>query len=213
MRIYADRIQVERGEAWTYDVYFQNRDGSPYIVSSEMQNPQILVTVASSKYTQNGRYIANFWNDVAQAYPRFYSTEPTVIVDTSATSINNLQSPAKYGVTLPTDKTSVTYENFSVYAWTDNDGETHYLQWLGSAVSGEYVEYSFHFVQHFPTDITNDWIEQSYVFGIKLLGGVENPDYDPNNLESRPLLTAEGVQVLVAPMQLIVTSNIAGSIL
>ena len=29
MRVYADRIQVERGEEWTYDVYFQNRDGSP----------------------------------------------------------------------------------------------------------------------------------------------------------------------------------------
>lgn len=213
MRIYADRIQVERGEAWTYDVYFQNRDGSPYIVSSEMQNPQILVTVASSKYTQNGRYIANFWNDVAQAYPRFYSTEPTVIVDTSATSINNLQSPKDAGVVLPTKPVELDYDTYSIYAWTDNDGVTHYLHWVGTADLGVYEEYSFHFVQHFPTDITNDWIEQSYVFGIKLVGGVENPDYDPNNLESRPLLTAEGVQVLVAPMQLVVTSNIAGSIL
>lgn len=211
MRIYADRIQVERGEAWTYDVYFQNRDGSPYIVSSEMQNPQILVTVASSKYTQNGRYIANFWNDVAQAYPRFYSTEPTVIVDTQATSISSLKAPSEYGVVIPEGQ---TYGTFSVYAWTDNDGETHYLQWYWDKVTlWQYREYSFHFVQHFPTDITNDWIEQSYVFGIKLVGGVENPDYDPNNLESRPLLTAEGVQILVAPMQLIVTSNIAGSIL
>lgn len=211
MRVYADRIQVERGEAWTYDVYFQNRDGSPYIVSSELQNPQILVTVASSKYTQNGRYIANFWNDVAQAYPRFYSTEPTVIVDTSATSISNLYSPYKYGVVLPEGQ---TYGTFSVYAWTDNDGETHYLQWCRDPVAlWQYKEYSFHFVQHFPTEITNEWIEQTYVFGIKLVGGIVNPDYDPNNLESRPLLTAEGVQVLVAPMQLIVTSNIAGSIL
>lgn len=211
MRIYADRIQVERGEAWTYDVYFQNRDGSPYIVSSELQNPQILVTVASSKYTQNGRYIANFWNDVSQAYPRFYSTEPTVIVDTSATSISNLKPPSEYGVVLPDGQ---TYGTFSIYAWTDNDGETHYLQWFWDPVTlWQYKEYSFHFVQQFPTEITNEWIEQSYVFGIKLVGGIVNPDYDPNNLESRPLLTAEGVQVLVAPMQLIVTSNIAGSIL
>lgn len=210
MRIYADRIQVERGEDWTYDVYFQNRDRSPYIVSSKLQNAQILVTVASSKYTQNGRYIANFWNEVAQGHPTFYSTEPTVIVDTSATSISNLKSPKNAGVTLPAGQ---DYDTFSVYAWTDNDGETHYLHWIGTADLGVYEEYSFHFVQQFPTEITNEWIEQSYVFGIKLVGGIENPDYDPNNLESRPLLTAEGVQVLVAPMQLIVTSNIAGSIL
>ena len=52
MRVYADRIQVERGEEWTYDVYFQNRDGSPYIVSNQLTNPYILVTIASSKYTQ-----------------------------------------------------------------------------------------------------------------------------------------------------------------
>lgn len=206
MKTYADRIQVERGEAWTYDVYFQNRDGSPFVVSSELQNAQILVTVASSKYTQDGRYIANFWCDVASAFPTFYSTQTTTIVDATATSISTLKSPADAGVILPDWQ---AYETYSVYAWTDSDDVTHYLRWSDN----KYHEYSFHFVQQFPTEITNEWIEQSYVFGIKLLGGLANEDYDPNDMTSRPLLTTEGVQVLVAPMQLIVTSNIAGSLL
>lgn len=216
MRVYADRIQVERGEEWTYDVYFQNRDGSPYIVSNRLNNPYILVTIASSKYTQNGRYIANFWSKVTGTYPTFYSTQPTVIVDKTATSIANLKSPDDYGVDLP-DGSGETYATYSVYQWTDPNGETHYLQWWKNPdspneVQWEYKEYSFHFVITFPTDITNTWIEQNYVFGVKLVGGTENEQYNPEVDGSRPIVTFDGVQVLVAPMQLIVTSNIAGSL-
>ena len=212
MRVYADRIQVERGEEWTYDVYFQNRDGSPYIVSNKLTNPYILVTIASSKYTQNGRYIANFWSKVTDTYPTFYSTQPTEIVADVAT-ISDLGSPDDYGVDLP-DGSGETYATYSVYKWTDKNGETHYLQWYKNvdADKWEYKEYSFHFVIAFPTGITNEWIEQNYVFGVKLVGGTTNEDYNPEVDGSRPIVVTDGVQVLVAPMQLIVTSNIAGSL-
>ena len=64
----------------------------------------------------------------------------------------------------------------------------------------------------FPTDITNQWIEQNYVFGVKLVAGIANADYNPEVDGSRPIATFDGVQVLGAPMQLSVTSNIAGSL-
>lgn len=225
MRVYADRIQVERGEEWTYDVYFQNRDGSPYIVSEKLTNPYILVTIASSKYTQNGRYIANFWSKVIGTYPTFYSTQPTVIVDKNANTISEINAPDKLGITLPDvfliDGVPVdnAYTMFSVYEWTDKNDEKHYF-WCtdyktdsnGNVTAWTYEEYSFHFVITFPTDITNTWIEQNYVFGVKLVGGTKNKEYDPNEESSRPIVTFDGVQVLVAPMQLIVTSNIAGSL-
>lgn len=205
MRIYADRIQVERGEEWTYDVYFQNRDGSPYIVSSKLSNPQILVTIASSKYTQNGRYIANFWNDVSEAYPTFYNTTPIELVGaTMPTPEQGLSADIQADIVAK----GCTYSNYCVYKWVDSEGTAYYKRWTGTA----YEDYLLHFVITFPTDITLEWIEQSYVFGIKLVGGTKNDDYDPDIEGSRPIINYDGVQVLVAPMQLVVTSNINGSL-
>lgn len=205
MRVYADRIQVERGEEWTYDVYFQNRDGSPYIVSNKLTNPYILVTIASSKYTQNGRYIANFWNDVTEAYHTFYCTQPIELTGSTMPTPENGLSPEIQADVVAKNQTFSTY---AVYKWVDANGVAHYKRWTGTA----YEDYDFHFVMTFPTDITNQWIEQNYVFGIKLVAGTKNAEYDPEVDGSRPIVTFDGVQVLVAPMQLIVTSNIAGSL-
>lgn len=206
MRVYADRIQVERGESWSYDVYFQNRDGSPFIVSSQLQNAYILVTVASSKYTQNGRYIANFWNKVSDGHPTFYSTQVFELTgETMPTPENGLSPEIQADIAAK----GCTFSNYCVYKWVDANGVAQYKRWTGTA----YEDYDFHFVITFPTDITLEWIEQNYVFGIKLLSGVENPDYDPDIEGSRPIINYDGVQVLVAPMQLIVTSNISGSLL
>ena len=207
MRVYADRIQVERGEEWTYDVYFQNRDGSPYIVSNQLTNPYILVTIASSKYTQNGRYIANFWNSVTEAYKTFYCTQPIELTgSTMPTPVNGLSREIQDDITAKNQ----TYSTYAVYKWVDPNGVAQYKYW--NEETAAYEDYDFHFVMTFPTDITNEWIEQNYVFGVKLVGGIANADYNPEVDGSRPIVTFDGVQVLVAPMQLIVTSNIAGSL-
>ena len=205
MRVYADRIQVERGEEWTYDVYFQNRDGSPYIVSNQLTNPYILVTIASSKYTQNGRYIANFWNSVTEAYHTFYCTQPIELSGSTMPTPENGLSPE---IIQDIQAKNQTYSTYAVYKWVDTNGVAQYKYWNGTA----YEDYDFHFVMTFPTDITNQWIEQNYVFGVKLVAGIANADYNPEVDGSRPIATFDGVQVLVAPMQLIVTSNIAGSL-
>ena len=207
MRVYADRIQVERGEEWTYDVYFQNRDGSPYIVSNQLTNPYILVTIASSKYTQNGRYIANFWNNVTEAYKTFYCTQPIELTGaTMPTPENGLSREIQDDITAKNQ----TYSTYAVYKWVDPNGVAQYKYWNEDTAA--YEDYDFHLVMTFPTDITNEWIEQNYVFGVKLVGGIANADYNPEVDGSRPIATFDGVQVLVAPMQLIVTSNIAGSL-
>ena len=205
MRVYADRIQVERGEEWTYDVYFQNRDGSPYIVSNQLTNPYILVTIASSKYTQNGRYIANFWNSVTEAYHTFYCTQP---IELSGATLPTPENGLSREIQLDIHAKNQTYSTYAVYKWVDSNGVAQYKYWNGTA----YEDYDFHFVMTFPTDITNQWIEQNYVFGVKLVAGTANTDYNPEVDGSRPIATFDGVQVLVAPMQLIVTSNIAGSL-
>ena len=65
--------------------------------------------------------------------------------------------------------------------------------------------------ESFGTDVTIDWNEHAYVYGIQLVDGDVNNDYVPGGT-SRPLLNAESVQAILPPTQLIVTNNIHGSL-
>ena len=61
MTLKGNEMTVQRGETFTIDRLIVNRDGSPFIISSKYKNPYILLTVASTKYNQNNRYVANWW--------------------------------------------------------------------------------------------------------------------------------------------------------
>ena len=58
-------LVVHRNETFTLDKIVQNRDGSPYIVSAELENPYWLLTVSSTRYDQKDRYIQNWWLDLS----------------------------------------------------------------------------------------------------------------------------------------------------
>lgn len=217
MRIYADRIQIERAEAWTYDVLFQNRDGSPFIISNQLDNPYIVVTVASSRYDQQNRYIANFWCDVKKRYPTFYCTQPIQIEAVDGV----VEVPLKaLSDDIRTDifNKDQTYGTYCVYS-CEIEGTMRYYQWVPndsdgiSGQNGSYVEYTFPFDQLFTSEITKTWVERNYVFGVKLTAGTANEGYDDSDVTARPLVTEDSVMVLVPPTQLVVTNNITGSII
>lgn len=214
MRIFADRIQVEKGEAWTYDVLFQNRDGSPFIISSGIDNPHIVVTVASSRYDQQNRYIANFWCDVKEQYPTFYCTQPILIDGTTIPTPANALTMAALA---DMKEHNCTYANYCIYA-RENSGTLYYYQWVPTGdtddgINGSYETYSFPFKQVFPSTVTKQWIEHNYVFAIKLVGGTLNDSYDDSDITSRPLVSDESVFVIVPPTQLVVVNSITGSII
>ena len=49
MRLKGNEMMVHRGETFTIDRVVVNRDGSPFIVSSEYDNPHILISVSSTR--------------------------------------------------------------------------------------------------------------------------------------------------------------------
>lgn len=68
-------IRAHVGETFTMDKVVRNRDGSPYIINNELQNPYILLTVSDNEYGQFNGFYRNYWlrlND----YPRFTLTQP-----------------------------------------------------------------------------------------------------------------------------------------
>ena len=74
MKNFNNELVVHRNETFTIDKIIQNKDGSPYVISSALENPYFLLTVTSNKYQQTNRYIKNYWLSL-QNYPRFAQTK------------------------------------------------------------------------------------------------------------------------------------------
>lgn len=68
-------IKAHRGETFTIDKVFRNKDGSPYIISNAIKNPYLLLSVADSEYAETNRFFRNYWLDLKD-FPRFTLTQP-----------------------------------------------------------------------------------------------------------------------------------------
>lgn len=68
-------IKAHRGETFTIDKVLQNKDGSPYIISNELQNPYLLISVTGSQYDNSKTFYRNYWLNL-ENFPRFTRTTP-----------------------------------------------------------------------------------------------------------------------------------------
>lgn len=220
---------VQRGETFTLDKVIVNRDNSPFIVSKEYKNPYILISVASGKYNQENRYIANWWLDLDKLYtndgeiklPRFLYTRPKLIESFDITSVVN-------------------------------EGPTDYLYYTNDISKCKYFDeynvwhdYEFRIIHHFLHSVTKDWVEQTYYYSIRLVAGLDMETYirdlyiavfykapdDRKSVEelyleiknkdetfvkdlviTRPLATFEVVQDILLPTKITVLSDLNGGL-
>lgn len=204
MQVHNNSIIVQRGESWTMSKKIMNKDGSPYIVSSELQNPYWLVTVTSAIYEQKDRYVLNKWLNL-NGFPRFKHTQPIEL--------------AKYGLkftdnTLPFidldgdgenddftgDETS-GYANIAIFYEKDLDGVTSYKYWeyinnIEGNYEGQWVSYECPIVTSFTKEITSQWKEQNYFYSITLVAGRESDGEYPIIIDdSFPILTSTKLSV------------------
>jgi len=86
MNSFGNRREIQQGEDWNLDILVSasDREYIPFIVSSGRVNPYFVLTVASTKYEKNMRYVASWWNNpegkiVGESLPTFYQTTPVDI--------------------------------------------------------------------------------------------------------------------------------------
>lgn len=234
MRIQGNELTVRRNETFTIDFSVVNRDGTPFVVSSEYKNPYVLVTVSSAKYNQKNRYLSNWWLNLNDMYnernervpvPRFKSTIIKRITSKSDTSI---LSDEPYE-TVYYNEEDDTY----LYRVDDKDGTVNL------------VEYDFRIIHHFTNSVTKMWVEQSYTYTVYLVSGddtltylrnlfkntfgkapadilsteelykelyVKNPSLVENINYSRPIVNYDVVQILLEPTKLTVLPDPHGDI-
>lgn len=155
MQVRGTDITVHRGEMFSMDYLLVNRNGAPYIFpkSSSVKNPHFLLTIASTKYLQDGRYLKNYWLKIPEDM-RFVNTNPNDAV------------AEPNGV--PGNADAKDYIYYKIV-----DGKKKYRRWTGK----EFVDYEFRFTKTFTTPETLQWTAQSYVYSINYVDGELMLDY------------------------------------
>lgn len=217
MKLFNDEIQIVRGEDFTYEFSIKNKDGSPYIICSKLDNPYLLITVSTGKYYKFGRAVYNYWLKITDRRDKpstFYLTKP---VHLDASVITNNSSPEdtfktnsdiyEEMVRLKTEGIcDEDYKNYSVY-YVDTPEGNKYYYWNGT----EYEIYNNDVKVQFNTVDTLDWVEQSYNLGIKVVSGALRDGYKDMKSHEQPLKNFSMMDNIDCPSKITVFSNIDGS--
>ena len=221
MKNFNNELVVHRNETFTIDKIIQNKDGSPYVISSALENPYFLLTVASSKYQQTNRYVKNYWLSL-ENYPRFEQTKAINLkglLNGNGDTIHEWND-VKVAGTIPDDTryyvASKTIDEFesNYYEATDAiyylNGEYKYCEIVtesteSASAAGDIIWYPYelHIIKTFLQEDTGKWVEQSYSYSIQLVSGST-----PN--EEQPITEFDTVITLLPPTKLTVLSNLRG---
>lgn len=211
MKIYKNELVVTRGEAWTYDVKLVNPDGSPFVISSQLQDPYFVFTVATGKYAEYGRYVHHYWCKFVSAASdegglrSYFITKPIQLTDWNTSPIDTPEIVRIYDEARKID-THVDWTNLAVYFVELSDGTKEYKYYDASDKSFNDYECAFRIA--FMSQDTMEWVEQEYNISLKLVDGVEI-HIDELNETFVPIVSSNFMQVFDIPSSLRVQSNLS----
>ena len=180
METYFDDITVQQGEDFNMDILVSasNLEYIPFLVTSQRPNPHFVVTVASTKYEKNMRYVDSWWNDpVKQAQlPLFWQTTPFI-----ADSLYNLSSkPSESQLTSANPDESKEHRYLYRYTLSSDSFDEElghkpyhyaYIDYGSGSNVVHYDDYECRIRQNFSSLITRQWGAQNYMYQITLVTG------------------------------------------
>lgn len=211
MRVTNNELIVRRNETFTLDRLIVNQDGSPYIISSEMQNPYFVISVSNSLYDTENRYLVNFWLPVNT--PRFKSTRPM-----DAATIKNADGVQMYsgwdnlkntffGDVYVNNVRATPELNEAVWYFEDDNGNRDYRYW--DSKKGDWAPYECRIIFKFLQAFTKNWVERSYYYNIDLVDGILVDEVKPGE---RPFSEISELIPILEPTKLSVLSNLKGGL-
>lgn len=177
MESFLNTRRVQQGEDWNLDILLSQSQTEyiPFIVGKR-ENPYWVITVASTKFEKNQRYVESWWLKLGDETPMFKQTVPLNIGELSAhpSSKNDIPNSANdepfeylYQYTLVNDETG---EKYYVYFDTENVIHLDYecrirfnLTTFNSATGKRDIG-------------TSNWGSQNYMYQITLVSGQEMVD-------------------------------------
>lgn len=188
MESFGNEIRVQQGEDWNLDKLLSSssREYIPYIISSERANPFFVVTVASTKYEKNLRYVKSWWNSAEELHiPRFYQTTPLFYGDVEESDLPSDPSTNPSDPTYGDSKeTRYLYYYTKVVIDDDEDIEPidksvghkkYYYFYFEYDEDGECTRrvdgYDCRIIFNFSSRETQKWGGQDYLYQITLVSG------------------------------------------
>ena len=233
METYFDDITVQQGEDFNMDILVSasNLEYIPFLVTSERPNPHFVVTVASTKYEKNMRYVDSWWNDpVKQAQlPLFWQTTPF-----TAESLYNLSSkPNESQLTSANPDESKEHRYLYRYTLSSDSFDEElghkpyhyaYIDYGSGSNVVHYDDYECRIRQNYgekyidfpiprdendkPLEATDEWpqeyLKKCYEYIKKQWPSYLSPDIDWDS----PLYTIDVPEVVIAPHKLTVDNNL-----
>lgn len=205
METFGNDIEIQQGEYFNMDVVLSasNQEYIPFLVSSDRANPYFVITVASTKYEKNMRYVKSWWDDplnptniiengktIVQKLETFIQTVPFSLGELSsnpteqsiqtANPSESIDTRYFYQYTLSSDSfdTRIGHKPYR-YAFLDYSSGTTTLKLVNPDIeTGEDKNnnYTCKIVQNFSSDITRLWGAQNYMYQITLVSGKTNKE-------------------------------------
>ena len=180
MQSYENERVIQQGEDWNIDVKLSQsvQDYIPYIVSKEREHPHFVLTVASTKFEKNHRYVESWWQEIPDSQPRFKQTTPFFVGVLAADPTSFSDLVAKADSLIKTDiSNDEPYERLYQYKLS-NDGEFKYCYTTDGTdiVLGYELRMRFNILSHIPgleglQGGTANWNSQEYMYQITLVSG------------------------------------------
>lgn len=192
MLLFGDEREVQQGEAWNLDILISQSsiEYVPFIVSSKRVNPMLAITVASTKYEKNERYVATWWQDLSNGegfgdntnpipLPRFYQTVPAdlgiIAAGQPLTRPANLDTEdgfdppmyALYRYMKAEDTVDVALGHRPYY----------YVYFAEEDPNTPRHDYDFRVRMQFESTETAEWGSQNYMYQITLVDTVPMAEY------------------------------------
>lgn len=176
MQLFNNDMIVSRGETFTLDRIVENKDKTPYIISKDLVNPYFLITVSNSKYEQMNRYIKNYWLDLSD-FPRFSITQPVNLSSIKTSADSTIAKYEDFPDTLLegyVDGKYVVYDDkYDAVFYKTNGDKTEYKFFNGTS----WVTYNCRIIKTFSSSDTIEWVEQNYIYSIRLVSGTSTLSY------------------------------------
>ncbi len=175
MKILGNDVYIQRGENWTIDFEVKNDDGDPYMILKSIQNPYIAITVTAARYEQQGDFRKTYWLDLTdESFKKFISTEALYLGGFTIEEAIAYYGVDNGGKMVLDEGDDFDVMNYLFYTDPDSDGNriykyvSDYTVVNGVVTSETWSEYTFRIVKEFNT---KSWMEQCYLYDIKLLAG------------------------------------------
>ena len=187
MKMIGNEVYIQRGETWALDFAVKDKNGHPFTIPNNWQNPYIAITVTAARYEQKGDFRRTYWLDLTdrwveqedgslalESVKTFTNAEPIYTTTFDISDILSKYGPENDGIIVadPTSDNDIT--NFLFYKWSVGDAANvykyveKYVENSDGTYSAVWKNYDFRVIKQF---ITKDWTEQSYLYDIKILAG------------------------------------------